>query len=99
MSGFALSLEGVASIDFGASTDFASHLALTTQNVPAFENLTRLEELPAVGAYVVALPMKIKGAVGARCESWPRFRTRIDEQDRCGMDSASAIAPDRIAAE
>lgn len=61
-----------ASIDFGASTDFASHVALMAENVPAFENLARLDELPAVGAYVVALPMKIKGGSGGplRIVAW-----------------------------
>jgi len=61
-----------ASIDFGPSKDFASHVTLMTENVPAFENLARLEELPAVGAYVVALPMKIKGGSGGplRIVAW-----------------------------
>ena len=31
----------------------------------AFENLTNLDLLPAAGAFVVALPMKIKGGSGA----------------------------------
>jgi kynurenine formamidase len=33
--------------------------------VPAFENLTALERLPVIGAYVIALPMKIGGGSGA----------------------------------
>jgi kynurenine formamidase len=54
-----------ASIDYGQSTLFESHRVLYEQNIPAFENLTSLERLPATGAFVVALPMKIKGGSGA----------------------------------
>jgi kynurenine formamidase len=54
-----------ASIDYGQSTAFESHRILYQQNIPAFENLTSLERLPATGAFVVALPMKIKGGSGA----------------------------------
>lgn len=54
-----------ASIDYGQSTLFESHRALYAKNIPAFENLTTLEQLPARGAFIVALPMKIKGGSGA----------------------------------
>jgi kynurenine formamidase len=54
-----------ASIDFGQSTAFESHRTLFERNVPAFENLTSLEQVPASGAFVVALPMKIGGGSGA----------------------------------
>jgi kynurenine formamidase len=54
-----------ASIDFGQSTLYESHRALYAKNIPAFENLTSLDQLPARGAFVVALPMKIKGGSGA----------------------------------
>jgi len=54
-----------ASIDYGQSTMFESHRMLYEHDIPAFENLTSLERLPARGAYVVALPMKIKGGTGA----------------------------------
>jgi kynurenine formamidase len=54
-----------ASIDYGQSTLFESHRILYEQNIPAFENLTALERLPAKGAFVVALPMKITGGSGA----------------------------------
>jgi kynurenine formamidase len=53
-----------ASIDFGKSRDFSTHVALMTHNVPAFENVANLERLPATGAFVVALPVKIKGGSG-----------------------------------
>ncbi len=53
-----------ASIDYGQSTGFATHVALMTQNVPAFENVANLEKLPAKGFQVIALPMKIKGGSG-----------------------------------
>jgi kynurenine formamidase len=54
-----------ASIDYGPSTLFESHRALYEHDVPAFENLTALDRLPATGAYVIALPMKIGGGSGA----------------------------------
>ena len=54
-----------ASIDYGQSTDFKSHVELMTNNLPAFENVANLEKLPAKGFQVIALPMKIKGGSGA----------------------------------
>lgn len=53
-----------ASIDYGRSTAFAAHVELMTHNVPAFENVAKLEQLPPVGAYVIALPTKIRGGSG-----------------------------------
>jgi len=53
-----------ASIDYGQSTLFQSHVNLFEQNVPAFENLANLDKLPATGFTVIALPMKIKGGSG-----------------------------------
>ena len=54
-----------ASIDYGQSTMYESHRILYERDIPAFENLTNLDRLPARGAYIVALPMKIKGGTGA----------------------------------
>jgi kynurenine formamidase len=54
-----------ASIDYGMSSLFQTHRLLFDRNVPAFENLTALDRLPARGAIVIALPMKIKGGSGA----------------------------------
>lgn len=54
-----------SSIDYGQSTLFESHRVLYDRNIPAFENLTALDRLPARGAHVVALPMKITGGSGA----------------------------------
>ena len=54
-----------ASIDYGQSTLYESHRVLYERMVPAFENLTNLDRLPARGAHVVALPMKIGGGSGA----------------------------------
>jgi kynurenine formamidase len=60
------------SIDYGQSTDFKAHQVLMGQNIPAFENVANLEQLPVKGAYVVALPMKIKGGSGGplRIVAW-----------------------------
>ena len=53
------------SIDFGQSQYFKSHQILFEQNIPAFENVANLDKLPPKGAYVIALPMKIKDGSGA----------------------------------
>jgi kynurenine formamidase len=53
-----------ASIDHGKTTDFATHVALMTHNIPAFENVANLDKLPATGAWVIALPAKIRGGSG-----------------------------------
>ncbi len=53
-----------ASIDFGQSTLYESHRALFEKNIPALENLTNLDRLPATGARMVGLPMKIGGGSG-----------------------------------
>ena len=54
-----------ASIDYGQSTKYEAHQLLYAQNIPGLENLNALDRLPAVGATLVALPMKIKGGSGA----------------------------------
>ena len=53
-----------ASLDHSPSSDFAVHQVAAAANVPGLENLTNLGELPVVGAWVVALPMKIGGGSG-----------------------------------
>jgi kynurenine formamidase len=54
----------VASIDYGASTDFMVHRIAAEGGVPGFENLTALDQLPPKGAIILALPMKIRGGSG-----------------------------------
>lgn len=53
------------SIDHGPSRDFITHQILGAANVPIFENVAALEKLPAKGATIFALPMKIQGGSGA----------------------------------
>lgn len=53
-----------ASIDPGTSQRFESHRILFAAEIPAFENLAQLERLPATGATLIALPMKIAGGSG-----------------------------------
>lgn len=52
------------SIDYGQSTLFGSHVTLFAANIPAFENVANLEQVPETGAHVIALPMKIQGGSG-----------------------------------
>lgn len=54
----------VASIDYGQSTDFTVHRIAAAAGVPGLENLAALDELPATGAVVIALPVKIEGGSG-----------------------------------
>lgn len=53
-----------ASIDPGEDEMFTAHQVVAEHQVPALENLTRLDELPKTGAWVVAMPMKIAGGSG-----------------------------------
>jgi kynurenine formamidase len=53
-----------ASLDHGPSRDFIVHQIAGAANVPGLENVANLEALPATGAWVVALPMKIGGGSG-----------------------------------
>jgi len=53
------------SLDYGQSKAFKTHRILLGHNKPGFENLANLEQLPAKGIYIVALPMKIARGSGA----------------------------------
>jgi kynurenine formamidase len=53
------------SIDYGQSSLFESHRILFKAEIPAFENVANLDKLPPTGAFVLALPMRIKGGSGA----------------------------------
>ena len=52
------------SIDHGPSKDFIAHQIFGGANIPIFENVAALDRLPAKGATIYALPMKIKGGSG-----------------------------------
>jgi len=60
------------SIDYGQSKDFKSHQILLGENIPVFENVAHLDQLPVTGSYVIALPMKIQGGSGGplRIVAW-----------------------------
>jgi len=53
-----------ASLDHGPSKDFMAHRVLNAANIYGLENVANLDKLPATGATVIALPMKIKGGTG-----------------------------------
>jgi kynurenine formamidase len=61
-----------ASIDHGPSKDFIAHQVLMGADIPAFENVASLANIPARGAVVIALPMKIAGGSGGplRIAAW-----------------------------
>ena len=48
-----------ASMDYGPSTDFIVHQVLTGANIYGIENIAQAARLPATGATLIALPMKI----------------------------------------
>ena len=52
------------SIDYGQSKLFEAHQILFKDNIPAFENVANLHQLPPKGAVVIALPMKIRNGSG-----------------------------------
>jgi kynurenine formamidase len=54
-----------ASIDYGQSKDFQVHRRLYAAGLYGLENVANLDKLPAVGATLIALPMKIAGGTGA----------------------------------
>ena len=53
-----------ASLDHGPSTHFDAHRVLNGANIYGLENVAHLELLPATGATLIALPMKIAGGSG-----------------------------------
>ena len=53
-----------ASIDHGPSNAFEVHRVTLEADVPAFENVAHLEQVPETGAFIAALPMKIAGGSG-----------------------------------
>jgi kynurenine formamidase len=61
-----------ASIDHGPSKNFIAHQVLMGADIPAFENVAALDKVPARGAVVIALPMKIAGGSGGplRIVAW-----------------------------
>ena len=62
------------SIDHGPSRDFIAHQILGAANVPIFENVAALDRLPAKGATIFAIPMKIKGGSGAPLRIFAQLR-------------------------
>jgi kynurenine formamidase len=53
-----------ASLDYGPSRDFIAHQILNGANIYGLENIAHLDRLPERGAFLIALPMKIKGGSG-----------------------------------
>ncbi len=54
-----------ASIDYGPSQDFVVHRIVNAAGLYGLENVAGLTAVPASGARLVALPMKIAGGTGA----------------------------------
>jgi kynurenine formamidase len=53
-----------ASLDHGPSTDFRTHRILNGAGIYGLENVASMDKLPAVGATVIALPVKIRNGTG-----------------------------------
>jgi len=53
------------SLDYGPSQDFMVHRILLGADIPGFENVANLDRLPPRGAFVIALPTKIRAGSGA----------------------------------
>lgn len=54
-----------ASIDRGQSQLFEVHRILFKAGICALENMANMDQLPAKGSEIIALPMKIQGGTGA----------------------------------
>ena len=52
------------SLDHGPSRDFAAHRAFAAANVYGLENVANLDRVPAKGATIIALPIKIEDGSG-----------------------------------
>ena len=52
------------SIDYGQSKFFEAHRILLKENIPVFENVANLDQLPAKGIQIIALPMLIEDGSG-----------------------------------
>jgi kynurenine formamidase len=52
------------SLDHGPSQNFLAHQVFGEANIPGFENVANLERLPQFGAWLIALPMKIRSGTG-----------------------------------
>jgi kynurenine formamidase len=53
-----------ASVDYGQSKDFQTHRVLYAADIYGLENVAHLDQVPEAGAWLIALPMKIKGGTG-----------------------------------
>ncbi len=53
------------SLDHGQSKLFETHQILFEKNIPGFENVANLDQLPPKNFRIIALPMKIEGGSGA----------------------------------
>ncbi|GAB3102979.1 cyclase family protein [Aestuariicella hydrocarbonica] len=52
------------SLDYGGSRRYQTHQILFEHNIPGFENVANVSQLPETGFTVIALPMKIRGGSG-----------------------------------
>lgn len=52
------------SLDHGPSRDFIAHRVFAAADVPGLENVANLDRLPPRGAWVLALPISIRGGTG-----------------------------------
>ena len=52
------------SLDAGVSRDFIAHRVFAAADVPGLENVANLDRLPPKGAWLLALPISIRGGTG-----------------------------------
>ena len=53
------------SIDYGKTNNFPTHQILTNKDIPIFENVCHLDELPPNHFNIFAMPLKIKNGTGS----------------------------------
>ena len=65
--GIALVGIDTASIDHGPTSDFKAHQVFAAAQIACLENVAHLDQAPATGSLLLALPMKIGDGSGAPC--------------------------------
>nr|XP_006822658.1 PREDICTED: uncharacterized protein LOC100370028 [Saccoglossus kowalevskii] len=78
------------SLDHAPSSLYPTHQILYLRNIPGFENVANMDQLPTKGATVFAIPMKIGGGSGAPLRI---FATgwRSDIENPCSVGLATKV--------
>ena len=68
------------SVDFGPSESFAVHHIVNASGAYLIENATNLSQVPALGAWMIAAPIKIENGSGGPARIWAVFTRPADQE-------------------